>query len=136
MPAGAAEALAAAVAAAPPGDIGVAVSGGGDSVALLLLLWEAAAAAGRGVAAITIDHGLRPEAAEEAGAVAALAGRLGVPHAVRRWDGWDGRGNLQDRARVARRGLIATWAGERGIGAVALGHTLDDQAETVLLRLA
>ncbi|MFO1208902.1 MAG: tRNA lysidine(34) synthetase TilS [Amaricoccus sp.] len=128
--------LRAIVAAAPAGEIGVAVSGGGDSVALLLMLREAVEAAGRTVAAVTVDHGLRPEAAEEAAAVAVLCARLGVPHAVLRWEGWDGRGNMQDRARAARRALIAQWARSRGIGAVALGHTLDDQAETVLLRLA
>ena len=115
-----AAAAASSVAAAPPGPIGVAVSGGGDSVALLLLLHRHA---GRPLAAVTIDHGLRSESAGEAAAVAALCARLGVPHAVRRWDG-AGAGNLQMRAR------------EAGVGIVALGHTLDDQAETFLLRLA
>ena len=127
-----AAAAAASVAAAPPGPIGVAVSGGGDSVALLLLLHRHA---GRPLAAVTIDHGLRSESAGEAAAVAALCARLGVPHAVRRWDG-AGAGNLQMRAREARRALIADWAREAGVGIVALGHTLDDQAETFLLRLA
>ena len=130
--AGLAAAVAASVAAAPPGPIGVAVSGGGDSVALLLLLHRHG---GRPLAAVTIDHGLRPESAGEAAAVAALCARLGVPHAVRRWDG-AGAGNLQMRAREARRALIADWAREAGVGTVALGHTLDDQAETFLLRLA
>lgn len=134
LPEGAADALAAALAAAPEGPLGVAVSGGGDSVALLLLLQRVAA--GRALAAVTVDHGLRAGSAGEAAAVAALCAGRGIPHEVRRWGGWDGRGNLQDRARRARLDLIAAWAKERGIGGVALGHTLDDQAETVLMRLA
>lgn len=131
-------AVAAALAAAPAGPVGVAVSGGGDSTALLLLLCDLAG--GRGVAAATVDHGLRPESASEAAAVARLCEGLGVAHATldwRGWDGgWDGRGNLQAAARDARRGLLAAWARERGLAAVALGHTRDDQAETFLLRLA
>jgi tRNA(Ile)-lysidine synthase len=122
--------------AAPEGPVGIAVSGGGDSVALLVLARRWAGEAGREIAAVTIDHGLRPESAGEAAAVAALCAERGIAHEVRRWQGWDGGGNLQDRARTARRGLIAAWARERGIAAVALGHTLDDQAETFLMRLA
>ena len=117
--------------ALPAGRLGVAVSGGGDSVALLLLLLSA----GRDVAAVTIDHGLRPGSAGEAAAVAALCAARAIPHATLRWEGWDGAGNLQDRARQARRALIADWAKQRGIGVVALGHTLDDQAETLVMRL-
>jgi tRNA(Ile)-lysidine synthase len=125
--------LAAALARTPDAPLGVAASGGGDSLALLLLLH--ATAPGR-IEAVTVDHGLRPESRAEAAAVAALCAARGIPHAVLDWQGWDGRGNLQDQARQARRRLIAGWARARGIAAVALGHTLDDQAETVLLRLA
>ena len=117
----------------PPGPVGVAVSGGGDSLALLLMLH---AAGGRPVAAVTVDHRLRPGAAAEAAAVAALCAARGIPHDTLVWDDPAGPGNLQDRAREARRRLIGDWARGRGIGAVALGHTLDDQAETFLLRLA
>ncbi|WP_132461828.1 tRNA lysidine(34) synthetase TilS [Rhodovulum marinum] len=125
----------AALAAACPGDapLGVAVSGGGDSMAVLCAL----AARGRPpVHAVTVDHGLRPEAADEARFVADTCARLGVSHDVLRWGGWDGTGNLQDAARRARYALIADWAAGRRIGRVALGHTRDDQAETVLMRLA
>jgi tRNA(Ile)-lysidine synthase len=126
------ETLARALAGAPPGEIGVAVSGGGDSMALLLLI----RAAGRSVAAVTVDHGLRPGSAGEAAAVAAVCAARGISHETLRWAGWDGRGNLQDQARQARRTLIADWARGRGLAAVALGHTLDDQAETFVMRLA
>ncbi|MCO8144190.1 tRNA lysidine(34) synthetase TilS [Rhodovulum tesquicola] len=127
-----ARALEAALSASCPGDapLGVAVSGGGDSVALLLAL------AGRRVHAVTVDHGLRPEASAEARFVAETCARLGLLHETLRWRGWDGQGNLQDAARRARYRLIADWAAGQGIGRVALGHTRDDQAETVLMRLA
>ncbi|WP_132950687.1 tRNA lysidine(34) synthetase TilS [Rhodovulum bhavnagarense] len=116
-----------------PAPLGVAVSGGGDSLALLIALAEAG---GRSLRAVTVDHGLRPEAADEARFVAGICARLGVGHDTLTWRGWRGQGNLQDAARQARFGLIADWARARGIGRVALGHTRDDQAETVLMRLA
>lgn len=131
-----ADALAPVMAAAPAGPVGVAVSGGGDSLALLLLVADWAAGAGRAVAAITVDHRLRPESAAEAAAVAAFCAARGIDHATRAWERRETRGNLQAAARDARRALIADWAHGRGIGGVALGHTLDDQAETFLLRLA
>ncbi len=116
---------------APGRPVGVAVSGGGDSMALLVLAAEAGLAGG----AATVDHGLRPEAPGEAAAVGALCARLSVPHAVLPWR-HAGAGNLQAAARAGRRDLLACWARARGLRAVLLGHTLDDQAETVLMRLA
>ncbi len=85
--------------------------------------------------AATVNHGLRPEAAAEADQVAELAARLGIPHETLLWQGWDGSGNLQDQARQARYRLLTDWARRSDIPAVALGHTADDQAETVLMRL-
>jgi tRNA(Ile)-lysidine synthase len=85
---------------------------------------------------VTVDHRLRPHGAAEAAAVAALCGSRGIPHTTLTWDDRTAGSNLQAQARIARRRLIAGWARARGIGAVALGHTLDDQAETFLLRLA
>ncbi len=112
--------------------IGVALSGGGDSTALLHL----ALAAGFRVEAVTVDHRLRPESADEAARVAGVCAKLGVRHAVRVWQHGAVPGNLMDAARRARMRLIEAWATERGIGHVALGHTRDDQAETLLMGVA
>lgn len=96
-----------------------AVSGGPDSLALLVL----AVAAGCVVTAVHVDHGLRPGSAEEAGVVAAAAARFGAVSRSVRVAVADGP-NLEARARDARREAL-------GEGA-ATGHTMDDQAETVL----
>jgi tRNA(Ile)-lysidine synthase len=112
--------------------IGVALSGGGDSTALLHLCLRA----GFKVEAVTVDHRLRPDSAAEAATVAAGCAALGVPHEVRVWVHGTVRGNLMDQARRARMWLIGDWAQARRIGVVALGHTRDDQAETVLMGLA
>jgi len=121
-----------------PGDdpLALAVSGGGDSLALLHAATGRVRADGPPVEAVTVDHGLRPGSADEARRVGEICARIGVPHATLSWTGWDGRGNLQDAARRARLSLIADWALARGIRRVALAHTRDDQAETVLMRLA
>lgn len=116
-----------------PDKIGVAVSGGSDSLALLYLLHDWGKAA---LTVATVDHGLRPEAADEADGVARHCADLGVPHRVLKWQGWDGKGNLQDQARQTRFSLLADWAKATGCDTVALGHTMDDQAETFLMRLS
>lgn len=124
------------MAAAAPGPLGVAVSGGGDSMALLVLVQEWAAARGVAVRAATVDHGLRAESAGEAARVAAFCAGLGIPHATLTWEPGAEGGNLQARARSARRALLAEWAAAHGVGSVLLGHTRDDVAETFLMRLA
>lgn len=118
-----------------PGRMGIAVSGGGDSVALMYLLHDIARTEGVTLRIATVDHGLRPEAAREAEMVGAHATQLGLGHDILRWIGWNGSGNLQDQARNARYGLLTDWARSNGIPAICLGHTADDQAETVLMRL-
>lgn len=119
-----------------PDHLGVAVSGGGDSMALLHLAAHWARAKGIRLSAATVDHGLRTEAADEAKMVAKTCTGLGVSHQILHWKDWDKRGNLQDAARRARYGLLADWARENKVNALALGHTKDDQAETFLMRLA
>ncbi len=105
-------------------------------MATLHLMHRAAPYCGWQVHAVTVDHGLRPEAADEAAFVAGFCSSLNIPHETVKWTGWDGRGNLQDRARRARYALIAGWAGRQRVSHVALGHTANDQAETFLMRLA
>ncbi|WP_347311102.1 tRNA lysidine(34) synthetase TilS [Defluviimonas sp. SAOS-178_SWC] len=118
-----------------PPVIGVAVSGGSDSMALLHLFARAQAHRGGEVRAVTVDHRLRPEAADEARFVAECCKTLGVRHDTLIWDHGPIQGNLQDQARRARYNLIAGWARENGIGHVVTGHTADDQAETFLMGL-
>lgn len=120
----------------PDKALGVAVSGGGDSTALMHLAADWSRARGQRLEVATVDHRLRPEAADEARAVAAAADRLGLRHAILVWEDRDRRGNLQARARGARRALLDRWARDRGLSFVLLGHTADDHAETFLMRLA
>ncbi|WP_439560017.1 tRNA lysidine(34) synthetase TilS [Roseinatronobacter sp.] len=120
----------------PISRLGVAVSGGGDSMALLRLAHNWAQQHDKTLMVATVDHGLRAASAREAAMVARCAARLGLRHDTLQWHGWDGRGNLQDNARQARKHLLSHWARTHALDAVALGHTRDDQAETFLMRLA
>jgi tRNA(Ile)-lysidine synthase len=115
----------------PGGRVGVAVSGGPDSLALLLL---AVAARPGAVEAATVDHGLRPESADEAAFVAGICAGLGVPHATLRPDA-PITGNLQSAARHVRYKLLESWRAARGLDWLLTAHHADDQAETVLMRL-
>lgn len=109
----------------------MAVSGGPDSLALLLLAHGALP--GR-VLAATVDHGLRPESPAEAHAVAALCRRIGVPHEIAHVH--VAAGNLQERARAARYAALCASFARRGARVFATAHHAEDQAETVLMRLA
>ena len=119
-----------------PDQIGVAVSGGSDSLALLHLLHACAARKRMILRAVTVDHRLRAESADEARRVGQICRGLGIAHDVLQWHEPDMQGNLQDAARRARYQLMGDWARRNSIPVVVLGHTQDDQAETVLMRLA
>ncbi len=116
----------------------VAVSGGPDSTALLHALVKLAPRLGITVEAATIDHGLRPEAAAECTEVARRCGELEIVCAVQKVDVHAARArhvSWQDAARRARLAALEAIAQRRGCDRIALGHTADDQAETVLFRL-
>ena len=116
----------------------LAVSGGPDSTALLCLAarWRARLKRAPRLIAVTVDHGLRKESAREALAVKRLAKKLGVVHRTVRWAGRKPKTGIQESARNARYGLLAEAARKAGARYVLTAHTLDDQAETVLFRLA
>jgi len=115
----------------------LAVSGGPDSTALMLLAarWRQSFARGPTLTAVTVDHGLRPESKNEARAVAKLARKLGIAHRTLRWTGKKPSTGLQEAARAVRYKLLAGAAKRAGAAVIVTAHTLDDQAETVLIRL-
>lgn len=117
----------------------LAVSGGSDSTALMVLVAEWLDHARRDTdtfTVLTVDHRLRPQSAEEASAVAAQASSRGLRHATLVWDGEKPAAGIQAAARSARYRLMGDYARAHGIDALVTAHTADDQAETLLMRLA
>jgi tRNA(Ile)-lysidine synthase len=113
--------------------LGIAVSGGPDSLALLLL---AAAARPGEVEAASVDHALRAESASEVAMVTSVCESLAVPHSTLTVK-WKRKPEtaLQERARIHRYRLLGAWGADRKLGAIATAHHLDDQAETLVMRL-
>ena len=120
-------------AGAPPAFV-VGLSGGADSLALALTTIDVAARVGIPVVTVTVDHGLRAGSGEEARRVADLAASLGARSTVETVT-VEGPGGPEGSARDARRAALRAVALREG-APILLGHTMDDQAETVLLRLA
>ena len=116
----------------------LAVSGGPDSTALMLLAarWRDALKTKPKLIAVTVDHGLRKESKHEAAAVARLARKLKIAHRTLRWTGRKPSSGLQNAARTARYRLLGGAAGKAGAAHILTAHTLDDQAETVLIRMS
>jgi len=115
----------------------LAVSGGPDSIALMWLAarWRSTLARGPRLIAVTVDHGLRAEAAAEAREVKRLARTLDLPHRTMRWTGEKPKTGLPAAARAARYRLLAQAARACGATHILTAHTRDDQAETLLMRL-
>jgi tRNA(Ile)-lysidine synthase len=146
-----AKAFAAAMAALGPFEpaphIAVAVSGGSDSLALLLLLRAWLRAQGGRLTALSVDHGLRPEAAAECRQVGDLIARLNqagaapsaapqVEHHILTWRGEKPAAGLMAAAREARYHLLTDWCRCHDVLHLGLAHHADDQVETVLMRAA
>lgn len=121
---------------APDAPLVLGISGGSDSMALALVAQYVARHEGRECVCVIVDHGLRPESAGEAECVAQRLRALDFEDVqVVAVELDRTAGGLEAAARTARYGALASVASERG-GVVCLGHTADDQAETVLLGLA
>ncbi|HEY2049056.1 MAG TPA: tRNA lysidine(34) synthetase TilS [Caulobacteraceae bacterium] len=114
----------------------VACSGGGDSIALLLMARAWAAEAGRTLIVVTVDHGLQPQSADWAGAVARRCAAAGETHLTLRWEGQRPTRGVSAAAREARHRLLAQAAREAGARVVLVGHTADDVLEARLMRMS
>jgi len=117
----------------------VGLSGGADSVALLDVMASLGSRHGFEVVAAHLDHALRPASADDAGFCRDLCARLGVPFRAARADvrarARAEGGGVEEAARLERQAFLRRVADEEGASAIALAHTRDDQAETVLLRM-
>jgi tRNA(Ile)-lysidine synthase len=112
--------------------VALAVSGGSDSTALMLLAsrWAKAIAHPPKISILTVDHGLRPEAADECATVVRWAKALGLESHILTWRGEKPVSGLQAKAREMRYGLLSAWCEAEGATALVTAHTLEDQAET------
>ena len=119
--------------------VALAVSGGSDSLALmhLSLAWrQATSAPNTDFIVLTVDHGLRPAAADEVKTVAKAAKAVGLDCQILTRKAPAGHTAVQANARADRYRMLCAAAREFGAGAIATGHTAEDQAETLLMRLA
>jgi tRNA(Ile)-lysidine synthase len=114
----------------------VAVSGGGDSIALMLLLADWARVSRlQNPQVLTVDHGLRRNSSRDAKQVVRWAKAAGLNAHILRWKNAKPKSDVEAIARNARYRLMGDWCQRNGIAALYVGHTLEDQAETFLLRL-
>lgn len=118
-----------------PPSLAVAVSGGSDSLGLGLLLSDWTARQGGRLHVLTVDHGLRADAAAECARVSEIFAAIpGCSTHVLQWLGEKPEHGLQAAARTVRYALLTDWCRAHGVLHLAVGHTADDQAETVAMR--
>ncbi|HYM04003.1 MAG TPA: tRNA lysidine(34) synthetase TilS [Stellaceae bacterium] len=120
----------------PQPRVAVAVSGGADSMALTLLAERWVRARGGTLTALTVDHRLRRDSAGEARQVGVWLGARGIGQCILPWEGPRPTRGVAAAARAARYGLLEAWCGEHGVLHLLVAHQREDQAETLLLRLA
>ena len=116
--------------------VAVAVSGGVDSMTLLALASDWAVETGAEIAALTVDHGLRPESRAEAEQVAAWCSIRGIGHETLVWAGEKPARGVQAAARTARYALLEDWCRAKGYRDLLVAHSQNDQAETFLMRMS
>jgi tRNA(Ile)-lysidine synthase len=118
--------------------LALAVSGGSDSMAMLRMVHEWASTQDKllRIFVLTVDHGLREVAGDEAKQVAQWCAGLGIAHETLRWDGQKPLTGIQAKARAARYDLMSAWCIAHDVPALLTAHTADDQAETVVMRSA
>jgi tRNA(Ile)-lysidine synthase len=116
--------------------IALAVSGGSDSAAMLHLVaqWAARQNSQISLTVLSVDHGLRPEAAFECAQVGEWCKVLGLNHVTLQWLGNKPSSGIQAKARLARYSLMTEWCLENNVPVLLTAHTADDQAETIVMR--
>ena len=118
------------------GDVAaVGVSGGADSLALVYLMQEWAQKKQKKIVALTVNHGLRPEAGAEAEYVAKLMKEAKIEHHILLWQGEKPENGVEEAAREARYALLGAWCAAHGVKSLVIAHHRRDQAETFLMRL-
>ncbi|MEN8236389.1 MAG: tRNA lysidine(34) synthetase TilS [Pseudomonadota bacterium] len=115
--------------------VAVALSGGSDSLCLTLLLQDWIRKRKGTLIALTVDHGLRQESAQETKLVHTWMNQLGIEHHILQWQGEKPNSRIQEKARNARYQLLENWCHSNGILHLFFGHNAEDQNETTLFRL-
>ncbi len=116
--------------------LAIATSGGADSMALLLLMHQWAKENQGNVIALTVDHNLRKESADEAKQVAGWCTARGIEHHILTWQSDGVNSSVQERARGARYRMMTDWCKAHKVGHLLTAHHRGDQAETLFFRLA
>lgn len=115
--------------------VAIAVSGGADSFALLHMAKDWADLTNKTIVALTVDHQLRANSAQEAEIVARWCQQKKIEHHILKWNGPKPSSALQDTARIARRRLLCDFCKTHNVPILLTGHQADDQAETIVMRL-